>query len=508
MAAWWYVDSAASGSHAGTSWINACTSVSQLLALGTPPAAGDSIAIRNSSAETYATTTTLTLAGTLAAPIWIYSCDNTNAPPLATDLIRGASITTTGNSNLTMAGVDYFNGLNIIMATGATGSYAASFNAVSSIAQQQVWDGCSVVCGATGTSTVTFGSGRNSVILNNTILGFVGTASTIQVGGAFYWKNSVPGLTGTAVPTSVITAVPVTGGPTTILIEGVDLSAAAAGKTLTTAINSAVSSVVFKDCKLGASVTITSTPTQPFNDVYNIRCDSAATDYRLEKYSYAGTQTTSTSITRSGGMLVGGTPVSWSVASTTHCSPEFSFISMPLHESNPTTGSAITATLYGVMNSATIPTNAQVWLEVEYLGSSATPLGSYVNSGLATNLTTASNLTVDSTSIWGLQAPARANNTGYTSGTSIIYVADAVNSCRLFFCTQTGTSNSSEPAGYATVTDGNTVTDGTASFIAGMRFSTSVTFTPNMVGDITFRARIGATSFTCYLDPLIICNPQ
>lgn len=501
--AWWYVNSAASGSHAGTSWVNACTSLSQLATLGTPPAAGDNIAMLYTSAETYSTATTITFAGTVASPIYIYSTDNINAPPLASDLKPGASVQQTGaGAGLTFNGVIYFSGVTFLDGNNnSSGIFFSNSNGV-----QQKLDGCFInLNGAAGSSiNLCKSPALSSTMVNNTQFGFTGAGTYLANEGNLYWSNTPAGLTGGAVPTILVLGA--TGG-TTCIIEAVDLSASGSGKTIFGA-GSGPGVGVVKDCKLGASVTIAAAPLVMWYDVYNIRSDSAATDYRLEKYSYAGTQTTSTSIVRTGGMNIGGTPVSWTIVSAAHCAVEFPFVAMPIRESNPTIGSSITATMYGVLNSATIPTNAQVWMDIEYLGSSGSPLGSFAIGGVANNLTTGTNLTADSSSIWGSQAPARQNNTLYTSGTSIISVADAASSCQLFFCTSTGTSASSEPVGYATVTDGNTVTDGTAQFLAGMRFSLAVSFTPQLAGDVTARIKVGTPSATYYIDPLIVFNPQ
>ena len=115
----WYVNSAAAGTNAwvlaGLMLVHPC---SQLLALAvSPPAAGDSIFILSTSAETYSTATTLTFKGTSAAPNYIYSTDNTNSPPQSTDLVAGASISTTGASALTITGTCYFYGITFSSGT-------------------------------------------------------------------------------------------------------------------------------------------------------------------------------------------------------------------------------------------------------------------------------------------------------------------------------------------------------------------------------------------------------
>jgi hypothetical protein len=64
----------------------------------------------------------------------------------------------------------------------------------------------------------------------------------------------------------------------------------------------------------------------------------------------------------------------------TNANAEFPMLTldMPeLHQWNDTTGSAITATVEILHDSATALTDKEVWLEVMYLGTSGYPLGSF-----------------------------------------------------------------------------------------------------------------------------------
>ena len=99
----WYVDSTATGgTGAGTSWANACLTLAAAIALS---AAGDDFNVYSGHAETQASLMTLTFKGTAASPNRLFSCDRTNAPAQAGDLVAGASITTTGaNSVLSWPG--------------------------------------------------------------------------------------------------------------------------------------------------------------------------------------------------------------------------------------------------------------------------------------------------------------------------------------------------------------------------------------------------------------------
>lgn len=74
-----------------------------------------------------------------------------------------------------------------------------------------------------------------------------------------------------------------------------------------------------------------------------------------------------------------------------------------------TTGAAITPAI-AVLNDGTTLTNAEIWCEAEYLGSSSSPLGSIATDGLANSLSTASNQPTDSVSTWtttGMSSPVK-----------------------------------------------------------------------------------------------------
>ena len=148
--------------------------------------------------------------------------------------------------------------------------------------------------------------------------------------------------------------------------------------------------------------------------------------------------------------------------------------------------------MYGIINAAAVPNNDQIWLECEYLGSSATPIGSFINNSKANNLASGVGLTAD-TSAWDSNVSARLNSHAYTSGQTM-----TVGDGRVYFCTTSGTSNSSLPAGYASNTDGGSVTDGTAHFRAGCRFSMSNTFTPALAGQINCKVKAAQASTTFY----------
>lgn len=182
--------------------------------------------------------------------------------------------------------------------------------------------------------------------------------------------------------------------------EGIDLSALGSGKTLVGAITVG-STVLFKDCKLGASVTVATVPAFPGATVTDlVRCDSGDTNYRTERYRYEGTQTTETTIVRTGGASDGTTLFAWKIVTTANSERYLPFECLPISIWNETVGSAITLTVQGIWGGGAVPTNADIWMDVEYLGTSGFPLGSIVTSGPADQLAAGTNLPAGS-GTWG-----------------------------------------------------------------------------------------------------------
>lgn len=193
---------------------------------------------------------------------------------------------------------------------------------------------------------------------------------------------------------------------------------------------------VFKDCKFNASATRCVTQTGIGAEVYFIRCDSGATNYIQEKWDAFATLTTETTIIRTGGATDGGQGVSHKIVSSANANFVQPFTGLPIVIWNEST-SSITVTLYGVWGSGSLPNNDEVWFDAEYLGSSLTPLGSFVTCAKADPLASAAAQGSD-TSTWG----------GSTTA-----------------------------------------------------FKLQVTFTPGMKGPITIYPKVGKASTTLYIDP-------
>jgi hypothetical protein len=219
-------------------------------------------------------------------------------------------------------------------------------------------------------------------------------------------------------------------------------------------------------------------------------------------YDYGGELHTSTSVVRTGGASQ-GTAYSWKVTTNANVRWYAPFKLMALSIWNSTTGAAKNVTVEGIADPrdfSALPNNDDIWIDVEALENASLPQGTYHVGTKTTPLGTNSALTA-STAAWDCSV-SRANSTAYSVG-DIRKVAS--NAGRLFVCTTAGTSAGSEPGGYATAVDGDTITDGGATFKAMRRFKQTITTgSIGMAGLITVYPKVAKASLNgIYIDPMI-----
>jgi hypothetical protein len=370
-----YVYSGAAGAGTGADWTNAYTTLTAAFAA---KAAGDDFWVAHDHAQTQASTLTLTSPGTVASPCRVMCVSRSGStPPVSADLATTATVTTTAANVINISGGNtYWYGIIFNCGSGAVSSVITVNDSVNS------FEACSLrKLGTSGsTSAIIFGSSASGTAslsaLINTTVQFGSTGDGISIRGSpLFWRNTASAILGATLPTILFRAASNQG--TTVLVEGVDLSALGSGATFVGAILSP-QRFLFKDCKLGASVTVAATPTaQGGAETVLIRCDSGDTNYRTEKYRYEGTQTTETTIVRTGGASDGATPIAWKIITTANSKRYLPFEAMPISIWNETTGSAITLTIQGIWGGGAVPTNADIWMDVEYLGTSGFPIGGF-----------------------------------------------------------------------------------------------------------------------------------
>ena len=477
----YYVYSGATGTGDGSSYTNAVTTFAAGVA---KLAAGDSLYVLNTHAETTGATTTYALPGTPAAPNLVVCTDSSSNPT------TGAVITT---NTCTLTGAAYFYGFGFV----ATATGAPAISLASLINNWMRFSACYFSLTNTGSASIYFGaSALGKLDLINTYVKFAAAAHFIKVQTNTLWRNTVSAVQGVA-PSTLFSA------STACLLrcEALDLSFVTG--TLVGTSSTTLGIYDLKDCKIAAGVTIAASPAIIGQAVQTSRTDSAGTNYKTNYITYRGTQSTETTVVRTGGASDGTTAVSWKLATNAGVSWPSNFETPPVVIWNSLTGSTRNVTLHGIVNAAAQPNNDQLWIDVEYLSDASSGMGASASGTKANVLTTGTALAADTTSAWDSAATARANSTAYTAGQ--IYKA-ASNPGRIFFCTTAGTTAASEPAGYASAVDGGSVTDGTAVFRAGFRFQQTVSVTAAQPGYIYAYPKVGAASATYWLDPLLVLS--
>ena len=424
-----------------------------------------------------------------------------NIPPQSTDLTTGASATSTQNT-ININGVQaYFYGISFTSST--------SYILIGDVSGDFVYfQNCALNCIGNGGGPVYIGytGGRSVVILQNTTVEISNSSSFLTWGGNVFWRDTPSALSkagGGSWPTTLFQS---TSGTTieqpTMFIEGVDLSAFAGTQYFGAGLSGRM---VMNKCKLA------SVPTCLISGINNglcsgtvdlIDCDSGGNTYRHERWSYPGNQAVSTTAVYTGGATNGTTSYSWNVLPSSNAQWLTPYECLPMAIWNTVTGSNVTVTVQGIYNGTALPNNDEIWLDVEYFGTSSSTLSTRVTETKANFLATGSALTANTSAAWNSAATARANTTSYSVG-DLISVSTAATG-QLYICTSAGTSAGSVPGGYASCADGSSVTDSGATFRAMVRFKMSVVLTsptPQSAGYLNCYVKAAKASAQYWVDP-------
>lgn len=407
-------------------------------------AAGDTIWVSQAHAEITAGSVTWAINSSVASPSKII-CGNDGAEP-PTALATSATITTTGNSSINPvngSGFQYIHGLTFIAGSGASGTASIQAGNTSS---RVTFDSCSFQLASSGTSSnVSFGAGGFGYYKSCTYK-FAAAAHHVALGAGRVHIQGGSLLSGGTSPTSFFKG-SVASALNFALIENFDFSNADAAMNLTD--YDSGGRVVIRNCKLPASWSgsLNVSTNSYFGVVEMFNCDSGDTNYRYRKATHLGTVQDETTIVRTGGASDGTT--SWSLKMVSGANAEYPLLTLDSPERvqwNDTVGTPITVTVQILRDSLTNLKDNEIWLDVEYLGTSGVPLGSHISDAAATILTTA---------------------------------ADQATSAEVW--TTTGLTNPNEQ-------------------------SLSVTFTPQEVGYIHYTVKLAKASTTVYVDPKAVIS--
>lgn len=370
-------------------------------------AAGDRLFVGDAHANTENNGNTIAFPGTSALPnIVLCVSEAGSVPPVSADLRTTAQEAPTGGSAITITGCHYSYGIKYIASNNFT---AGAANAV---AASGVFDNCVIGCG-TG-SHIYIGSLNISLypnlqVFKTTNFQFGATTSRLSIGCPFVWEGgSIVGATLPTILFAYIHGASYTCGRGFIL--GVDLSTLGSGKSLVDVSTSQWPNIFIKDCKLGASVAMTSGISLgrggPILDIVN--ADSADTNYRFYRFRYSGEIFHETTVVRTGGATDGTTPVSRKMTTSANAALLGPLESDWISYWNEITGSSVTITIEVITDNVTLK-DSEAYIEVEYLGTAGFPLGNYANDRVADVLAAAVNQD-SSTVAWtttGLATPVK-----------------------------------------------------------------------------------------------------
>lgn len=386
-------------------WTNAATTLTTAI---TGAAAGDDFWLASDHSESTAAAITLAFPGTSAAPNRVISVNRAGStPPASADILSGATVTTTGSSNISVTGNAYLYGITFNTATGTGNNNLNLCNG----AGLQIYEKCLFKLVTTGGTAriVPSGHAGSMVYWYDCTVQFAATGQGLGSSlGKWEWRNSssVAAITGATIPTTFSNET--ASAPGKHIWVGLDLSPIGSGKTIIT--GSKIASTSLINCRLNSAVTKTGVPSNIHSGgVDLIGCHSGSTLRSDERYRFQGTLTTETTIVRTSGASDSVTPFSWKVVTTANNKRWFPFETFDGRIWNNTVGSSKTLRVHILTDNLTL-TDSDIWLDVDYLGTSSYPMSYTANDSSTNVLSAGSSQTSDSSEAWtttGLTTPVK-----------------------------------------------------------------------------------------------------
>lgn len=445
--------------------------------------AGDTIYVSSLHSESSAVALVLTFTSTLSSQVKILSVDDTGNPEPPTALLAGATVATTGASNLTIAGFIYAYGINFNCGN-ATG--ASQFILSSATFNKQVYESCVFTQSSnnSGTQVRVLGASvvPSTTIWKNCNYSNAQAASRIElINGRFLWSGGqvLSAQTGLVIFHS--------GSSNIAEIENVDLS----GMTSTAVLNPVTGSGTckFRNCKPPTNWTgtlVSGTKNVMWrSELFNT--DTGDTNYSTWIEDCYGSIRHATTLYLSGtnGIKLNGAsvPLSYKMTAESTASYPFALLEgMWCAFVNESVASQ-TITLEIIHNESAALTDGDIWLESDYPLTSSSTQFTRLDDAKA-NIMAAGVAQDTSTADWDDGLTERADSTAYSVGN---FIKSSGTPGNAFICTGAGTSEASVPAGYTGAADGDTIADGTATFKAMKRQKLSVTITAAEQGVIKVR---------------------
>ncbi len=348
-----YVWSGAGGAGTGADWTNAHTTFAAAITAST---AGDLFLVDSTHSESNASAQTLTFKGTSAAPDTVISVLQATGVPT-----QGAVFITTGANNIIINGTAYFDGLNL---TAGNSTNASILQLGASAGNNQHFRNSTITLSNNTASRISAaGSAGRLVFEKNVQIVGANANNWVRVNGAghFIWRDSVP-WSGTIASHLADSSA---GG--TYFFEGCDLSAFAS-KTIRGSVATVISYVTLVNCQLISSLAI-GTFSNRADYVRIINCANADGKNRTEYHDMSGAATLDRTTYRTGGASDGVDPFSFKLVSTADASRYFPCQSQDIAFNVASTGSkTVTLHIVNGTGAGVTLTDAQCWIEVDYLG--------------------------------------------------------------------------------------------------------------------------------------------
>lgn len=370
-------------------------------------AAGDTMYMSHVHAETLTATGSAVFAGTLVNPNKVLCVNDAAFPP--TTLAKTGKIITTLAAGYAVQNPVYVYGVVMEIGSGNNGLTFSINNGTAT--STQVWEDCNLrIVSTSGSSGLNINGATNllfKTILRNTTLHTGNEATIINVPGTLEWDGGVSLCQSTAAPK--VFGFPPKGGQGRH--SGIDFSGMVAGTSLVNP-SAGFGKHVFRNCRLPTGWTgslILGVIAGPGIRAEMYNCDSADTNYRLWTEDYSGSVRSETAIVRTGGASDGTTPLAWKMTTAANVVyPTLSLDSPEIVRWNEVVGTALTATIEVITDNVTL-TDAECWLEVQYLSTAGFPLASFITDAKAGFLAAAAAQTA-STVAWtttGLTTPVK-----------------------------------------------------------------------------------------------------
>lgn len=393
--------------NSGATWALAKATVAGATAIAL---AGDTIYVSQVHNETGNGVTAM-IAGTIASPVNILGVSDAAEPPVAA---ANTSIITWVNGTGIFRGPAFIQGINFKGgSSGAIGSIAFDdptdlYNRISS---------CTIdLSASTVASTIGFGAGNATspglVEFENVNIKFGASSQAIKLFGAMLHYRGGSVLAGSVALTTFIVFGGFDRGPGKAFFENLDLSNLGVAVNLVKGNADTPGVVIFRNCKMPIGWTgslVSPAITRAGFSVQMYNSDSADTNNRIWTEDFMGSAKSETTIVRT------GTTLSWKVTASALAKYPSNLLESPeIVIRNETVGTPVTVTIDVVHDSQGGGTlgrfkDDELWIEVDYLGDLATPLGSHIDDAKA-DIFAAGADQADSTMVWtttGLTTPLK-----------------------------------------------------------------------------------------------------